>query len=43
MSSAMYARTMLSKSASARMPSAGPSLGAKFDGHVETMRSIAGS
>ena len=35
MSSAMYARTMLSKSASARMPSAGPSFGAKFAGHVD--------
>ena len=35
MSSAMYARTMLSKSASAFMPSDGPSFGAKFDGHVD--------
>ena len=42
-SSAMCARTMPSKSASARIPSAGPSLGAKFAGHVETMRSTAGS
>src|SRR5438034_1256550 len=34
---------MLSKSGSACMPSAGPSTGAKRAGHVETMRSIAGS
>ena len=34
---------MLSKSGSARMPSAGPSFGAKFAGQVETIRSIAGS
>jgi hypothetical protein len=32
--SAMYARTIPSKSVSAAMPSAGPSLGAKFAGQV---------
>ena len=42
-SSAMYARTMLSKSGSARMPSAGPRTGAKRGGQVATMRSITGS
>jgi len=41
MSSAMYARTIPSKSASARIPSAGPNCGAKLAGQVATIRSIA--
>src|SRR4051794_19296978 len=39
----MYARTMLSKSGSDFIPTAGPSLGSKFDAHVATIRFIAGS
>src|SRR5690348_5242 len=41
--SAMCARTMLAKSSSARMPSARPAPAAKRAGHVDTIRSIAGS
>src|SRR4030095_12644973 len=43
MSSAIYERTIRSKSVSGRIPSDGPNLGTKLAGHVETIRSIAAS